>query len=218
MRLNGTVAVTVTADQGQPAAAVCGFTGSDILLRVQVHADPMVGTGAAIVGKVVNAELEVDTVLDGLLLLGLHGHEGGGILVVGRNDGEAFVGILVTGLGLVNVGLCTLFGGLFGIIVLVGRAISGPVALNVSSAGTNSSQGKYTGSAAKMSASDGRNRPTRDPARKKRSRNRPCALSALCVPEDRSFVFILQQLCNLCRGNYNLHNCVVVTIYYNFAK
>jgi hypothetical protein len=83
----------------------------------------MVSTGAAIVRKIVNAELDVDAVLDGLLFLGLHGHEGGRVLVVGRNNGEAFRGILVTGLRLVNDRLFPLLRGL----VLVGRTIGGPV-------------------------------------------------------------------------------------------
>ena len=126
MRQGGTGTVTGAADQGQPAAAVVGRAGGDLLLGGQGQADPLVCAGAAVVGVVVNTELEVDTVLDILLVLGHDRHGGSGIGVVSGNNGEALGGVGVAGLGLVNGGLLVGIGLLIGVVVLACKAVGGP--------------------------------------------------------------------------------------------
>ena len=117
MRQHGAVTVACAANQGQPAAAVGGGAGSDLLAGGQGQADPLVCARAAVVGVVVNAELEVNTVLNVLLLLGDNGQRGGGVLVVCADDREALRGVLVTCLRLVDGRL------LVGILFLIGIGV-----------------------------------------------------------------------------------------------
>ena len=138
----GHVTVTGTAEQGQPAAAVSGGAGSDLtglsaglaalgctvldLTGVQGDADPVVCADLATVLVVVNAELEVQAVLQVDHLGGGDGHERTDAGPVGLNDGETVSGVLVTGLGRINGLLAVRIGLVVDSGVVTGVTVSSP--------------------------------------------------------------------------------------------
>ena len=127
--LSGTRACA--ADQAQPVLTEVNATGSHVLSVGEVEGQPVVSFAVlAAVGIVIHAELEVDTVLQRLSLLGLHSEEGGVVGEVGGDGHETLGGVLITGSG--NNDLALLLG-------LVGGRITENVPVTLNSGGSRNS-------------------------------------------------------------------------------
>ena len=123
--LSGSGTLAGTTDQRQPVVTEVDVTGLNTCAIGDVEGDPVVSLAVlTAVGVLIDADLHVEAILQGLSFLSLRRELRGVVGVIGADGHETLVGVLVTGIGLNVVAF-------FEILVLLGVTPNVPVAFNV---------------------------------------------------------------------------------------